>query len=110
MTPLDLFSNPVAHRRDPAPSHEAAEAITDSGARGRQAEQVLALVRALPGRTAGELASESRCAIVGGQRMPLDRVQVARRLSDLKAAGHVRIGDARLCSIANRRASTWWPT
>jgi len=103
MTPVSLFPNPIAHRRDPAPSHEAAEAISASGARGRQAGRVLALVEAWPGSTAGELAR------IANDDPPLDRVQVARRLSDLKAAGRVRIGEARPCDVAGRRASTWWP-
>ena len=83
---------------DPLTSHLAEEEITSSGARKKQVETVRNLVTAYPGRTAGEL---SNCC-------ELDRVQVARRLYDLKSADVVTQGDARTCAISRRKAVTWY--
>jgi hypothetical protein len=104
---LDLFDrgphlgNPVAHAADPETSHEAGEAVTRSGARGRQAAAVLALVRGHPGRTAAELVGLQ----VDFPR--LDVYQVRRRLTDLLHAGLVVQGEARPCSRVGSRMVTW---
>lgn len=96
---LPLFRNPIAARDDPGSSHVAAENITSSGARGRQARAVLALVKQLPHATAVELAVAS-----GGR---LDRYQVNRRLADLMHAGLVEQGDQRLCKVRQTLMCTW---
>ena len=96
-------------RRLFAPSTVAAEHITASGVRGEQARRVLDLVRRLPGKTAGELSEVSRADPDDGA-LRLDRVQVARRLTDLAAASLIRQGDPRACRAYGRRCVTWWPT
>ena len=95
---------PIARISDPTSSHEAARAITESGERRRQSEQVLAAVRDFPGKTSLELSTKVR----------LDRYAVARRLPELEAVGLIQRGRIRPCAIASgvRRkvnALTWWP-
>lgn len=102
-TPVDLlplFDNPIARRKDPKSSHEAADEITRSGNRASQAQEVLALVRRHQGHTSLELSRFSRT---------LDRYQVARRLADLNEAGLVYQGQLRNCSIGKRLAVAWFP-
>ena len=90
---------PATHRNDPATSRAAERAITDSGARQTQAEQVLELVRQVSGLTSAELAAYS---------VTLDRWQVARRLPDLEANGLVRKGKVRRCTCTDKHSVTWW--
>ncbi|HEX7124167.1 MAG TPA: hypothetical protein VF406_00135 [Thermodesulfobacteriota bacterium] len=93
----------AARTSDPVTSHVAARAITASGARQTQADQVLALVRLFPDQTAGELAAHSARM----DDVPLDSVQVTRRLGDLERAGLVTKTGRRHCSIHGRLMSTW---
>lgn len=90
---------PVARRKDPESSHAAAEEVTLSGRRDAQVAQVLAAVRANPGRTSMELAR-----LAG-----LDRYMVARRLPECVTAGALRKGEQRTCKVSDRLALTWWP-
>lgn len=101
---IDLFAHrvpvidtPAARRTDPLPSHLAAAEITANGVRGNQQRQVLAAVRAWPGRTSRELA----------QLMCGDRHAVARRLPELESEGKVHKDIERTCTIGHRLASTW---
>lgn len=110
---LDMFTRPrppqprnaIARQRDPQTSHEAAEQVTSSGTRDRQAGEVLTAVHAHPGMTSRELAREAG----------LDRYVTARRLPELERLGRVRRGPARVCAVSEaeasicRRAVTWWP-
>lgn len=105
-----LADIPVAHRRDPATSHEAARAVTESGRRQTQADRVYGLVLRFPGRTAGELAAESAVEALQAGRESYDRYQVARRLSDLREMHLVTRGPARRCEVAGTTQCTWWPT
>lgn len=68
-----------SHFFDPPTSREAEAAVTDSGQRVTHAERVLDAVRTRPGL----------CAAHYGELTGLGRVEAARRLSDLKALGHV---------------------
>ena len=104
----ELFSTPqqtgieralrvlVAAKNDPAPSKEAAEAITRSGKREGQLLGVLALVRRYPLSTSLELS-----------RHGFDRYVIARRLPELAAAGLVLRRKVRQCTVGNRPATTW---
>jgi hypothetical protein len=97
-----LFDDiPAAAAADPESSHRAAARHTQSGARSRHCDMVLALVRALPGSTSVELwhqqASQAR----------LERHEVSRRLSDLLRAGLVRQGPPRECRVRAARMVTW---
>lgn len=99
--PPDLFdyAAPIARDSDPASSHVAAREHTASGARARQCDLILALVRAHPDRTAAELAAAS-----GGE---LDDVRCRKRLPDLRAAGRVVVSGQRRCEVAGRLMQTW---
>lgn len=96
----NLASVPISHTEDPQPSRIAAVEHTASGARAHQALRVRRLVYANPGRTAAELASLSE---------GLDRVQVARRLTDLAHLNQIERGTQRQCEVSGRACSTWWP-
>lgn len=82
---------------DPHTSHEASEAITDSGKRATLAAQVLAFVRANPGLTGGEI----------GQYSGLGHDRVWRRLSDLKNKGEIQMVGYR--AWQGRKQGTWYP-
>ena len=103
MNQQDLFNEPAyvptpaARLTDPATSHEAAKNVLESGVVSRQSGLVLDMVRRNPGSTSREL----------GERGPVGRHAVARRLPELERAGAVHRAGARLCRIASRRATTW---
>lgn len=101
---LDLLSDsPIARRRDPDTSHEAAEHVTASGSRARQQALVIDLVRRYPGHTSAELAIKSELG--GGD---VDRWTAARRLPELRKAWLVKNGEPRECGVTGRRALTWY--
>ena len=87
-----------AKTTDPDSSHIAATNFDQSGQGKVQREKVLAAVRRFPGRTAGELAKMIKT---------LDRVQVARRLSELKDVNLIARGKARKCGASGRTCCTW---
>lgn len=93
-----LSRGPAAATADPVTSHLAAEAVTKSGERDRQAMQVLEAVRQFPGRTSRELAAASG----------LDRYVCGRRLGELRSAGFVRNGEMRACAESGMKALTWF--
>lgn len=95
---LDTAFVPIARTTDPESSHEAAEEITNTGARLKQLQVVLEAVRERPGCTSLELST----------RIRLDRYAVARRLPELEHAGFIRRGPIRLCSVGGRKGITWW--
>lgn len=102
---------PASHTHDPETSREAERAVTRSGVRGGQAAAVLDALRRVgheyPGNapTATELAARSFVPAWG--EIGTARVTVARRLVDLRAAGHVTQGEARCCGVAGRSQVTW---
>ena len=93
-----------AHRRDPRTSHEAAARVTKSQRAAHHRQIVLQLVRAHPASTGHELwqaASEE-------QRAELEtHNEVYRKLNDLRHAGLVVQGEARLCSVRGSRMVVW---
>ena len=93
---MGLF-NPIARRTDPESSHAAASEISRSAMRENQCATILALVRAYPWSTAGELATW--CGY--------DSVQITKRLNDLKHAGQIEKGRIRTCEIHRRKMLTW---
>ncbi len=97
---LDLLSSsPIARRRDPSTSHEAAEKITASGKRASQQNEVLRMVRVYPGCTSFELA--------GGDLER--RFMFARRLPELRKAGLIRNSiEKRVCKITGLNALVWY--
>lgn len=93
---------PASRRTDPSTSKAAEQAVTRSGRRQKQAEQVLELVRSAPGFTSAELASISE---------QLDRSQIARRLPEL-ASENINLihrGKSRRCTVLGTAGVTWWP-
>lgn len=89
--------SPVAARRDPVTSHQAAREITASGKREGQCLAVLALVKKYPRRTSLEL---SHC---GG----LERHTIARRLPELEKGGLIKRAGIRECAVGLRLATIW---
>lgn len=104
MTHLPL--PPAYSQRDPATSALAAARMDRTGARRRQVDQVVALVKAHPGCTSAELARISG----------LDRPMIARRLPDAaQPDGKLTRGDGkdgrpspRVCSVTGSLCCTWW--
>lgn len=68
------FERERSRRTDPDSSRRAERAVRDSGAMRGQQLTCLELVKQYPGRSSKELAELG----------PLDRYQLARRLSDLR--------------------------
>jgi len=89
---------PATHRNDPETSRDAERAHTESGAREIHMNIVHGIVRTRPGLTARELEKFA----------PFDLQEVRRRLTDLKAIGKVRMGEARRIEGRSRAERTWW--
>lgn len=98
---VTLPSVPIAADGDPVSSHAAGDRHTASGARGRNCQAVLALVREHPGLTAKELHAAQ------GPDGDLERHEISRRLSDLWHAGEVDKGPMRDCTVGRGMALTW---
>lgn len=94
---------PAARTTDPASSHEAIAAQTESGRRDGHAALVLEVVRQAPGLTYREIYRR-----LGGSIE--EAVEVMRRLDDLRHDGQVKPGAQRRCSESGRPAQTWNPT
>jgi len=88
-----------ARATDPATSHEAALEVEFLGTADTQRRICLAAVLAVPGETAAELAF----------RHGLERHVPSRRLPELRDAGFIRNGEARICRVMKRASMTWWP-
>jgi len=97
---------PAAHNIDPITSHEAAEAVTSSGVRGRNAELVLALLKANPGLTSIELWEAASSEMKAILKEPQE---VRRRLHDLHVEKLVEQGPRRKCSIRKTSMVVWTP-
>ena len=92
-----LSESPIAASRDPWTSHAAAREVTRSGTRAIQQNVCLGAVRMWPNCTSAELAG----------RINSDRWMTARRLPELRAAGLLKNGEARQCSVTGRLCLTW---
>ena len=94
---------PIAANADPETSHLSAREHARSGRLGAECQRVLSALahwpanRTYPGPTSRELAEWAG----------MDRHMVAKRLSDLETAGHVRKDATRKCSRSGRLAVTW---
>jgi hypothetical protein len=86
-------------RHDAPTSQQAADRMNKSGAAPTQAEIVLAAIKDIPGRTSAELSRDTG----------LDRHAVASRCADLKKAGRLRHGEAKVCSVNKTSGVTWFP-
>jgi predicted HTH transcriptional regulator len=110
MTLFDFADAPLARATDPQTSHDAARNVTASGTRAAHCATILAAVKANPGSTAGELAEFTG----------IDRVEVGRRLPDLRNAGQVRNTRnadwgkpsqySRTCLVYGNKMMTWYAT
>ncbi len=88
-----------ARRTDPITSHEAAHEAEATGRAGAQREICMAEVMKHPGQTAAEIAVA----------VSLERHAPSRRLPELRDAGFVKNGRARMCRSTRRLSITWYP-
>lgn len=91
------IQTPHSRNADPLSSHLAGDELTASGSRAKQIDFVVGLVKGNQGKTSRELADISGA----------DRYMIARRLPEAEGI-HLKKGDMRTCSIAGRKAVTWW--
>lgn len=88
-----------ARHDDPESSHEAARKVTASGKASDRRRMLLNSVREFPGETSAELA----------QRLNMDRVEVARRLPDMRDRLQlVSNGRKRRCRVTGADHSLTW--
>ena len=88
-----------SRQTDPHTSYEAAHEAEASGRASAQRQACLSEVRRNPGKTAAEIA----------QATGLERHAPSRRLPELRAAGLVINGAARVCTVTSRTSLTWLP-
>jgi len=89
----------AARATDPATSLKAAGAVERSGRASRQRRACLEEVQRHGGQTAAEIA----------ESIGFERHVTSRRLPELRAAGLVRNGEQRECTVMGSTAMTWWP-
>ena len=97
---LPLNFDALTRASDPATSREAAANIAASGALAAQRETCLSAVRNEPGLTAAEIAV----------KVGYERHVPSRRLPELRNAGLVANGAARVCKVTGTNCLTWWMT
>ena len=88
-----------ARNSDPFTSHDAAREAEAGGRASAHRQICLAEVLRKPGQTAAEIA-----VAVG-----LERHAPSRRLPELRDAGLVANGPARICEVTGRMSLTWLP-
>lgn len=88
-----------ARNSDPFTSHEAAHEAEASGRANAHRQICHDEVLKHPGQTAAEIA-----AAIG-----LERHAPSRRLPELRDAGLVENGPARICEVTGRMSLTWLP-
>lgn len=88
-----------ARNTDPFTSHDAARDAEASGRASAHRSLCLDEVLKNPGKTAAEIA-----VAVG-----LERHAPSRRLPELRDAGLIKNGHARVCSVTGRMSITWLP-
>jgi hypothetical protein len=98
--PHPSLFDPIArsHAGDPETSIKAAAEMNKSGRARRHLDAVVGLVRALPGRTSGELAARSD---------RFDLAEIRRRLTDAARQGLVVKAGARECGEMGTRQTVW---
>ena len=89
-----------ARKTDPFTSHVAAREAESSGRASGQRRICLEEVTRRPGRTAAEIAVA----------IHLERHVPSRRLPELRDAGLIYNGEARICQVTGRKSLTWFPT
>jgi hypothetical protein len=97
----------IYRNTDPDTSKDAGEEFTRTGRRQERLQQVLALVKANPGRTANELArmmvlTHPELGIVNAVYTP------NKRLPDLENRGLVYKGGKRACNESGRKCYVWY--
>ena len=92
-----MLRTPIARTSDPYTSHEGALRVTSSGKRQTAADKCLAVVLDRPGANSWGNWGVTQ----------LGHIPAQRRLSDLKAAGQIVMGDRKKYRGSNQ--STWWP-
>lgn len=96
---------PIARLHDPASSHRAADAFTESGRRTTHIHRILLALSERNGQTAAEIAAH----------LGLEHVQVARRMSEMEQRGLVKRDRSpdftvrlRKCKVTGHPCVTWW--
>ncbi len=84
--PCSVIAEARARAGDPATSHEAANRVEENSTARHQRTLVLEMVKAFPGLSSAELASQM---IKIKSRAELNRYVFARRLPELRKAGFV---------------------
>ena len=79
-------------------SHAAADAVSEKSA--TQAAEAVALVRRLPGQTAGELA----------QACGRQSYELRKRLADGRTGKRLTNGPDRICTVEGTKQQTWYAT
>lgn len=103
-TQVTIFDAIATSRHtDPATSHLAAAAVEASGRAGSDRAKLVRAVELHPGHTAVELIGLMMCEGV-------TRHNASRRLAELRKAGLVTNGPARVCSVSGTKQMTWEPT
>ena len=96
-----------AARNDPVTSHESAAKVAKSAKAALHRQIVLTLVKAHPSSTGFEIWQ----SCTANQQAELETPnEIWRKLNDLKHAGLVEQGEARVCIFRGRRMVTWSPT
>ena len=114
---LEAPWRPGARLTDPDTSHEADEKQRQRF--GKQAREVLAIVKRHPGRSSKHLATiiyaEYLNSEIRNDRLPMDRYAIARRLSDLREIGraenryHAELGHPDFGKICRSPTGIlWW--
>lgn len=93
---LPLFDRPRAHANDPRTSHAAASRVDEFA--GRQQRAILHVLQRLGGMTSDEVAESG----VG-----LTKVQVARRMGELRNRGLVVATEGTRPTPSGRQATVW---
>lgn len=89
---------PASRGDDPASSKAAEQRMNSTGARRTQAELVLAALK----RHGKPITAHELTRLV-----PLDNVQITRRLNDLTRRNLVVKDEPRRCSVQKTRMGTW---
>ena len=108
---------PGARVTDPETSHQADEK-TRKGTFNAQCREVFQIVKKHPGKSSKQLAAIIYAEWLGSgnmERKPLDRYQIARRLSDLRELGkvenryHAELGHPEFGQICKSPTGIrWW--
>lgn len=101
MNQASLFDPPIARKRDPDTSRDAAVDYDGSGKRSKDCERLYQLILQHPKRTAAEYS----CLLMeGGMHWYKAARMPTKRMHDLLARGDVEIAGTKTCQVTGRKA------